>query len=420
MRKWMIWATTSALFLLVNFHRFALGVISDKLMATFQIAAVGLGGLSSLYFYLYALLQVPAGILADTWGPRRTITISALIMAAGSFLFGIAQDLTMAYLGRFLVGVGVAAVFVNALKLLADWFPPQTFATMAGLTTTVGFLGGLVAGGPFALVVEHVGWRWGFHGVGFLTAIMALCCFWLIRDGTTPPPSKMENRPFAPLWIVLRSKETWPVFFAKVGITGTFLAFFALWGPPYLMQVHDLTRPEAGTLISVGLLGFIVGAPTIGFLSDRLFEQRKLPLLLAGCCYTLFWVGPATNLLPPSLLALYLFAFGFFAGSLLLCLSCAKEQHPERVGVALAVVNAGGFLGAALLQILLGFVLDLQWQGVVRDGVRLYPPQAFTWAFRVCLLLMGAAVVSICWIREGRVGLAGAVERPSPGSSLWG
>jgi predicted MFS family arabinose efflux permease len=343
-------------------------------------------------------------------------------MAVGSFVFGIAQDLTMAYLGRFLIGVGVAAVFVNTLKLLADWFPPQTFATMTGLTTTVGFLGGLVAGGPFALVVEVVGWRWGFHSVGFLTAIVTFCCWWLIRDRdqATSPPSQLEDRPFASLWIVLKSPETWPVFFAKVGITGTFLAFFALWGPPYLMQVHDLTRPQAGTLISIGLLGFIVGAPVIGFLSDRLFQQRKLPLLLAGCSYTLFWIGLATNLLPPSLLGLYLFTFGFFGSSLLLCLSCAKEQHPERVGVSLAVVNAGGFLGAALLQILLGVVLDLQWQGVIQDGVRLYPPQAFTWAFRVCLLLMCAAVVSMCWIREGRVDLASTVGKPSLKPPLWG
>ncbi len=420
MRKWMIWVVTSLLYVLVNFHRFALGVISDKLMAAFQIAAVELGGLSSLYFYLYALLQVPAGILADTWGPRRTITWSALIMAAGSFIFGIAQDLTVAYLGRFLIGVGVAAVFVNILKLLADRFPPQTFATMTGLTTTFGFLGGLVAGGPYALVVEVVGWRWGFYGVGFLTAVVALCCFWLIQDRTIPLPPQGETQAFAPLWIVLRSRETWPLFFAKVGITGTFLAFFALWGPPYLMQVYGLARPEAGALISVGLLGFVVGATTIGFLSDRVFQQRKLPLLLAGCCYTLFWVGPAMNLLSPSLLTLYLFAFGFFGSSLLLCLSCVKEKHPERVGVALAVVNAGGFLGAALLQVLLGFVLDLQWQGVIQDGVRLYPPQAFAWAFRVCLLLMGAALISICWIREGRVELAATVEKPSLKPPLWG
>lgn len=408
MRKWLIWTTTSLLYLLVNFHRFALGVISDKLMAAFQIAAVGLGGLSSLYFYLYALLQVPAGILADSWGPRRTMTWSALIMAAGAFLFGIAQDLTMAYVGRFLIGVGVAAIFVNLLKLLADWFPPQTFATMTGLTTTFGFLGGLAAGAPFAHVVEVVGWRWGFHGVGLITVLLTLCCWWLIHDRTTSPPPLTETRPLTPLWIILRSREIWPVFFAKVGITGTFLAFFALWGPPYLMQAYGLARPEAGTLISVGLLGFVVGATTIGFLSDRVFRQRKLPLLLAGCCYALSWVGPAMNLLPASLLTLYLFAFGFFGSSLLLCLSCAKEQHPERVGVALAVVNAGGFLGAAFLQIFLGFLLDLQWQGVIQDGVRLYPPQAFAWAFRVCLVLMGVALVSICLIREGRMA---AVDR---------
>jgi MFS family permease len=416
MRKWMIWITASALYVLVNFHRFAMGVISDQLMAAFAIAAVGLGGLSSLYFYLYAVLQVPAGILADTWGPRRTITASAVIMAAGSFVFGAAPDLTTAYVGRFLISVGVAAVFVNILKLIADWFPPQFFATMAGLTTTVGFLGGFAAGGPFAHVVEGIGWRRGFHGIGVLTAIIAIACFWLIRDRPAPLPPVAEIRVLGPLWDVLKSPETWPVFFAKVGITGTYLAFFALWGSPYLMQAHGMTRPEAGALISLGVLGFVAGGTIIGYLSDRLFRQRKLPLLLGGCCYALFWIGPAADLLPASRLGLYFFAFGFFGSSLLLCLSCVKEQQPERVGVAIAAINAGGFLGAAVLQILLGFVLDLYWQGAMQEGARLYPPVAFTWAFRVCLLLMGAAVVSIMLIREGPVGVLRPAKPPETAS----
>ncbi|MFQ5961398.1 MAG: MFS transporter, partial [Candidatus Methylomirabilales bacterium] len=373
MLKWIIWVTATVLYLLVNFHRFALGIISDQLMAAFNIAAVGLGGLSSLYFYLYAVLQMPAGILADTWGPRRTITASGVIMAAGAFVFGAAPDLTTAYLGRFLVGVGVAAVFVNILKLIADWFPPQYFATMTGLTTTVGFLGGFVASGPFAHVVEAVGWRWGFYGVGFLTGVIALGCFWLIRDRAAAIPAATDIQYLRPLWEVLKTPETWPVFFAKFGIAGTYLAFFALWGPPYLMQVHGLTRAEAGDLIAVGVLGFIAGGTVIGYLSDRLFQQRRLPLLLASCCYGVFWIGPAANLLPASRLGPYLFAFGFFASSLLLCLSCVKEQQPERVGVAIAVVNTGGFLGAAVLQVLLGFVLDLYWQGAMQEGARLYP-----------------------------------------------
>lgn len=411
MRKWLIWATASALYVLVNFHRFALGVISDQLMAAFAIAAVGLGGLSSLYFYLYAVLQVPAGILADTWGPRRTIAASAVIMAAGSLVFGLAPDLTTAYVGRFLISVGVAAVFVNILKLIADWFPPQFFATMTGLTTTVGFLGGFAAGGPFAHVVEAVGWRRGFLGVGVVTVVIALGCFLLIRDRPAPVPLGGDTRVLGSLWAVLKTPETWPVFFAKVGITGTYLAFFALWGSPYLMQAHGMTRPEAGGLISLGVLGFVAGGTVIGFLSDRLFRQRKLPLLLGGCCYAVFWIGPALNLLPASRLGLYFFFFGFFGSSLLLCLSCIKEQQPERVGVAIAAVNAGGFLGAAVLQVLLGVVLDLYWQGAMYAGARLYPPVAFAWAFRVCLLLMGAAVVSILRIREGTAGLSGSAVR---------
>lgn len=407
-RRWAIWGTAAFAFLLVTFHRFALGAIADELMKTWRIGAYGLGGLSSLYFYLYALLQLPSGVLADTWGPRRTLFGSALCLAFGSGLFGLASDLSLAYIGRFLIGLGSAAVFVNILKLQAVWFPPQTFATMTGLTATVGNLGAILAGAPFAFLAQAIGWRMTFEFFGLLALILALLLLAIVRDS---PDSGWRNSQFPirnsqlgkAIWAVISNPRIWPPFFTRVGFDGTFFAFFALWGVPYLMQVHHLPREEAAGSVSLGILGFLFLAPVGGIISDRVLARRKLPIVSSAIVYTALWgfLAFSPGRLPLPLLSLIFFLMGTFATSTLLCLASAKElYHPGAIGIATAFVNMGGFVGGALMQLLLGYILDLGWRGEMLNEVRVYPVEAFQQAFSLCLLLMLLATLASLLIRD--------------------
>ena len=427
MRRWAIWGMAAFAFLLVTFHRFALGAIADELMRAWGIGAYGLGGLSSLYFYLYALLQLPSGVLADTLGPRRTLFVSALLLAFGSSLFGLASNLSLAYIGRFLIGLGSAAVFVNILKLQAVWFPPKSFATMTGLTATVGNLGAIFAGAPFALLAKAIGWRVSFELFGLLALILASLLIAIVRDG--PEASDLgtgdwglETRDWLSLrvsglqslvsrrkesvkalWAVISNPRIWPPFFTRVGFDGTFFAFFALWGVPYLMQVHDLPREEAAGAVSLGILGFLLLAPIGGIISDRILARRKLPIVSSAIVYTALWgvLAFSRGRLPLLLLYLTLFLMGIFATSTLLCLASAKElYHPRAVGSAVAFVNMGGFVGGALMQLLLGYILDLGWRGEMLSGVRVYPVEAFQQAFFFCLLLMLLATLTSLLIRD--------------------
>lgn len=409
MRRWVAWAAAAFLFLLVTFHRFALGVIAADLMAAFATAAVGLGGLASVYFYLYGLLQLPSGILADTWGPRRTLAASALLMTAGAFLFAAAPSLPVAYAGRVLVGLGVAPVLVNTLKLISEWFPALAFATMVGLTAMVGNLGGFLAGGPFALLVAAVGWRVSFATVGAITAALGAALLLAVRD--RPAQAAVRPAAVAPaLWpaaaALLRDGRIWLLLMTKMGFDMAFFAFFVVWGVPFLTQTTGVSPTVAGFHLSFGALGFMLGGPVLGFLSDRVMRERRRPILLSALAHTALWalfLGSAP-LRPGAGLAALMAGLGFTAAGLLLCLACAKElSPPETMGISTALVNGGGFFGAAVLQIVLGAVLDSRWEGAMVAGARVYPLAAYLRAFSLCLVIMTGTCLAAFFIREAGV-----------------
>ena len=409
MRRWVAWAAATFLFLLVTFHRFALGVIAADLMAAFATAAVGLGGLASVYFYLYGLLQLPSGILADTWGPRRTLAASALLMTAGAFLFAAAPSLPVAYAGRVLVGLGVAPVLVNTLKLVSAWFPARAFATMIGLTAMVGNLGGFLAGGPFALLVAAVGWRVSFATVGAITAALGAALLLAVRD--RPAQAAVRPAAVAPaLWpaaaALLRDGRIWLLLMTKMGFDMAFFAFFVVWGVPFLTQTTGVSPTVAGFHLSFGALGFMLGGPVLGFLSDRVMRERRRPILLSALAHTALWalfLGSAP-LRPGAGLAALMAGLGFTAAGLLLCLACAKElSPPETMGISTALVNGGGFFGAAVLQIVLGAVLDSRWEGAMVAGARVYPLAAYLKAFSLCLVIMTGTCLAAFFIREAGV-----------------
>ena len=181
-KAWLIFAVLSVPYLLVYFQRVAPAVVADRLMADFNISGASLGNLAAIYFYIYTLMQIPAGILADSLGARRTVTIGSFIAGAGSFLFGFASGITVAYIGRFLVGLGVSVIFIPILKICTEWFEPKKFAAMSGLTLLIGNTGALLASTPLALMADRLGWRTAFIIIGMIGMITGFLCFALVRD----------------------------------------------------------------------------------------------------------------------------------------------------------------------------------------------------------------------------------------------
>lgn len=409
--RWGIWGVAAAVFFVSYFHRVAPAVVAKELMAEFRTTGAVLGFLVAGYLHIYAVMQIPVGVLADVAGPRGTLLGGTVVMAAGSALFGAAPSLPVAYAGRFLTGLGASVVFVCLMKLAANWFRAREFATLSGLSVTVANLGGIAAATPLALLAGAIGWRGAFYLVAALTAGLAVLAWRFVHarpeDIGLPSPAQLEPgearlhpapaRVGEGLRTVLTNRHTWPAFFVFFGLYSTLITFAGLWGVPYFRDVYGMPTARAANLMALLAAGVVVGGPVAGLLSDRILGRRRAPYLAFSAAYAALWgvlaLAPGTRP-PEAWLPALTFALGFSSAGFALTWVCATEVNPPRyAGLATAAVNTGGFLGAAVLQVVLGAVLDAGWAGMVQEGARVYPPEAYGAAFRVCFGLAAAAAL---------------------------
>ncbi len=364
-----IFALALASFVLSFVHRTAPAAIAGELTRAFSISGAVLGTLAATYFYVYTLLQIPVGVLADTLGPRRILTAGSAIAAAGSLLFALAPSWEIAAAGRTLVGIGVSVAFIAVLKVSAMWFVPERFATLTGVTMFAGNLGAVAAGAPLAWAVTLTSWRVVFVALAVLSAALALATWLRVRDspqqlGFAPVagsvPASAQRVPWMQaLARVLANRSTWPAFIANAGIGGSYLAFAGLWGVPYLQQVYGMPRVNAAQHTSLLLLGVAFGSLAIGVISDRL-KSRHGVMRAFVVAYALSWLPWLLQAAWPMWATLAWFLLmGLLIPGFTLSWTIAKEANPPQYsGIATSVVNVGIFLGTGILQPLVGWVLD--------------------------------------------------------------
>lgn len=384
--RWTAYALLVLSYILVYFHRMAPGVVAADLMQAFHTSGAELGSLAAMYYYIYTAMQIPSGILADTLGPRISVAVGAAVAGLGSILFGLAADFGGASLGRFLVGLGVSVVFVGLMRSNSVWFSERRYGLVSGLTMFLGNMGSVLAAGPLAALLLWFSWRDVFVAAGVFSLILAVFTYLFVRnrpeDAGFPSVQAMageadhaasERHWWHDLKAVLGDLRVWPGFWVNFGITGGLFAFAGLWGVPLMRDVFGLSRGEAALYTTAALAGFAAGAFLMGWLSDRLGRRRPV-IVGAGLLSCASWL--AMILLPwgPgwSGLALYA-ALGLSGGGMVVTYATAKEwTPPANAGMAIALVNTGLFLGAAIMQPLFGWVADLSWDGTLTDGVRVY------------------------------------------------
>jgi sugar phosphate permease len=381
-----MWAAPTSLFLIAWVHRPAPGVIAKELMQTFAAGGTMVGLLSATYFYTYAGLMIPAGVLTDAFGVRRVASIGGAVMASGTLAMALAPSEPLLFAGRLAVGAGAAVTFVGALKVAATWFAPSEFGMLAAITATVGTFGAFLATAPLAWLVAVTGWRGALLVIAGATVAGTIATYAIVRDAPDSAGADVTVREtLAGTLEVLRNPHTWPPFFAfffLYAAAGNLL----LWSVPYLRDVYGLDRTQAATYAAATSLAILVAGPLTGWCSDR-FQRRRAPyvaLVLALFATWLVFVG-TLGALSLAGVAVVLFLMGVFSAAFVLVWPIGREVNPPRLaGVAVAVVNFGGFLGAAVTQGPLGALLDAGWEGVLIEGARVYPMEAYRAAFLVC------------------------------------
>lgn len=407
--RWLIFWVLAIGYLFVYFHRVSSAVVAPELVKAFGISGAVLGILASAYFYPYASMQLPVGLLADSLGPRKTVTTFLLIACLGAILFGLSPNIAVAIFARVLVGLGVAALFVPTMKILAEWFRAKEFATMTGLLMAVGGIGWLSAATPLALLTTWLGWRMAFVLIGVITLTIAILAWAFVRNkpeemgwpriAEATEATQAEVGLLEGVRIVLSRRHFWPLacwFFLSYG---TVIGFGGLWGGPYLMEIYGLSKPQAGNVLMMIAVGMIIGSPLLGWLSDKVFSARK-PVMVGGAfIYFLSWLPLAMRPGDLTVALLYILSLliGVFGSAIVIVAFTAnKELFPKEIaGTSTGLVNIFPFAGGAVFPPLMGYIMDK----VGRVGGA-YPVEAYQHAFLFCLLAALAAFLSVCFMKE--------------------
>lgn len=388
-----MWGLLAGLYLFVSLYRLSTGVLAEDLARAFGATATALGSLHAAFFYVYAPLQLVAGVLADRYGPRVTASVGAVAMHGGALLFAASPVFAAAFAGRLLMGLGASVIFIATLRFCANWYRADEFATVSGLTIAVSGLGGIVATYPLALAVTAVGWRVAVAALALVGLAIAAGAYLGVRNepddpavfgapeahGTTSMADVIDN-----LRRVLGSLQTWNIGAIYFVATGVNITVFGLWGVPYLVQIHGLSVPDAAAITLLGSLGLATGPPAVGRLSDRL-ESRVPLMVVAGVVFVASYAAIAVTGDPPlAVVALAFFGAGFLIGGYALGLTVMKESHRAAAsGTATGAVNTAGFLGAAVFPTAMGALLDAEWTGETVAGSRVYTLAGYRAGFGV-------------------------------------
>ncbi|GHU03505.1 MFS transporter [Alphaproteobacteria bacterium] len=430
--RWVCLCALWLVYFFVYFDRVAPAVVAPEMMREFGITASAMGLLSAAYFYPYAAMQIPSGILSDFLGPRMAVTIFFIIAGIGTAMFGFASTYDVAILGRVCMGIGVAVVYIPIMKIQAQWFRPREFATLTGILLTVGNVGALGAAAPLALFVGIAGWRETFFWLGGVSVLLAIMVFIFVRnrpqdmglptlnevDGIVVDEATQAADDALTFKEILKMAFTnWNFWWLAVyafAVYGPMMGFQGLWAIPYMQDVMGFTKQQASNVVSFWAIGMIVGCPLSGLLSDRIMKARKLTTIIGASIYVLGWV--VIYLYPSGWsqtgLSLFCFLMGGFGGFYIINYPHVSENLPRKaVGTAIGVFNMWYFVGGALYQQFMGKILDSTGRSpIVRDGVSIldasgnplmgFPAEAYANTFLLCLIGMIFGLAALFFTRE--------------------
>lgn len=364
---------TASLFYIFDFlARVMPSAMTHELMQAFSVQAGALGVLSSLFFYGYAPMQIPAGILLDKLGARKVLTLSLLFSALATLAFAYTSHLGIAMVCRFVMGFMAAFAYIGALKVGAHWFKAQHFAIYASLVQIFGCVGAIVGEGPVAKLTAEYGWQEASILVAVLGLIFAALTVLIVRNHPPKPWANYightidltEKEKSLPFWHIFKSRTIWVSALYGFAIWAPISIFAVLWGVPFLSRAYHLTNVSAASSLSFVWIGVAVGGPIITTLSSWL-EQRRMLMIISALIGLIS--GVWMIYFPPNstaMLIILLLLFGAAASSMALTFALIMDTQPKSlIATASGFINMAIVLGGLTLQPAVGFILDAIWKG---------------------------------------------------------
>ncbi|MFQ3188223.1 MAG: MFS family permease [Gammaproteobacteria bacterium] len=393
-------------------QRVSPSVMTAELMREFSVGATALGSLSAFYFYTYASIQLPVGMLTDRFGPRKLMSAAAGLCAFASIGFALSDSIVTASIGRALIGGTVAFAFVGTLSIAGYFFKSSRYTLLAGLLQSVGMCGAIFGQAPLRHLVESLGWRGTMTALAGVAVLLSILLFVLVPrrsaeqlTATNQAGSSQTNATKKKLLDGLKSvssnSQTWICAIIGFGLAATMLGFGALWSVPWLTAVHGYSTVQAGGIASMIFVGWAVFSPLVGWLSDKIGRRNPVMMLGSLLCFvsfaTLIFYTPSAT----SMIMGLIFLTGAGGCTMTAGFSSVRElNRPEFSSTALGLMNMFIVGAGAVVQPLIGWLLDKNWDGSLMEGARVYSDQAFTSALTSLLVVTSLAFIGTLFLKE--------------------
>ena len=361
---WLVWGLAATFYFSDYLARVAPGVMHRYLQIDFGINEVGFGILFASFYIPYILMQIPVGLTVDRLSIRWILTVMSIVTAFGCCVFGLAESLFIASVGRMLIGFSAAFAFISALRLATSWFPPAMLGLLAGLTQALGMLGAAAGEAPISFLVGAVGWRHSMLIIAFLFIALAVLLYQYVQDkpGCKTREVKFENKLSIAdsLRVILLHRQTWLNALYAGFLFGPTAVIGEANGPAYLQYGRGLTAHTAAFATGLIFIGWGIGGPLSGWISDRMGRRKPLMIISALCgvvLTTLFVYYP--NMSQGNAYLLF-FLFGLTNTGVAIAYAVATEIHDRNVvGTSIAFTNMASIFVGALMQPIVGYLIDL-------------------------------------------------------------
>ncbi len=380
-------------------------VMTTDLMRTYSLTGTTLGFLVGFYFYTYMVMQIPSGILLDKYGVRKVTSLAILLCACGVLLFSQTSSFALACIGRLLIGFGAAFATTSYMKIAGTWFPAQYFALLSGFFGTACMAGAGTAEAPLAWLVNQVGWRNTLVFCALLGFILCVLFWFVVKENKSKHTQKITANAQQFRWCDLidlfRNKSNWPLIIYGGCAFTPVSVFGGLWGVPFIMAAYHLTKTSAASSVSLAFFGFAAGGIIVGWIGKQLTKQW--PVITIGAASSLFFLLIILYVphLPVQLLNGCIFLFGLGASGFLQSYTIAKNINSATlIATVIGVFNMGDPLCGALAEPLIGKILDLHWDGLKVDDVRIFSVHAYQLGLSVLVGYLLVALICCFFIKE--------------------
>ena len=383
----VVFTVAVAAYFVAVLHRTSLGVAGVEAIERFDLGATALSMFSVVQLAVYAGMQLPAGRLLDRFGARLVIGCGSAVMAAGQLLLAFADSVPLALVARVLIGAGDAGIFISAVRLVAQWFPPMRAPLMVQVTGLVGQSGQLASAIPVAWLVHHHGWTSTFTVLAAVGAVATVASFLAIRE----PAGSRDEGPHADASFLRAVRAAVQPPGTRLGWWSHFATPFSanvvslLWGVPFFVTAQGRSTAEAGMLLTVLTLTAMTTGPLVGRFTGR-HPLRRTWVVLGSCVASLVaWLVVLVPSTPRPMWQLVVFVVLIGVGGpvSLVGIDFARTfSAAERLGTASGFVNTGGFVSTIVGVLAVGVVL----QAVSPAGATTYSLDAYRWAFTVLLV----------------------------------